>query len=438
VRGLPDDAVCVEIGSYLGQSAIAFGLWAKKRKRPTSFKLICVDPWLGVDESNIVDPRFVDEQRKLIAQCGGTLKPGFDHNCKAYGISDWIDARQMTSVEAAATFADASVDRVMVDGDHAAASVQADLEAWWPKLKPGGEMVGHDDDWPDVNRTVRAWAAEQGVNVLPLSVRCWRVVKPATEVEWTVPPGNRVCLVAVCSNERTIYKDTVKSLVSLGWGPQVLKAMQANEFADIRFAWFDKAHGVDVLRESVGVFALRGQYSHVLFLDADMTWPTNLLETILQYHDCGGVMSGLYHMKGWPHHPIAYHEARWNDPHQVVDYTYDHAASHATEPRLEKLIGMGCALVPVKVFEILPRPWFKYQMHGETGLMTVSEDVWFCQQLDKHEIAIWLDPSIDCGHIDSHIVTGQDHHRAMFDVAHVNAGTVPALPHELPQEAKAS
>ena len=51
---------------------------------------------------------------------------------------------KMKSVDGAATIADRSLDFVYLDGDHAFASVVADLHAWTPKVRVGGIMAGHD------------------------------------------------------------------------------------------------------------------------------------------------------------------------------------------------------------------------------------------------------------------------------------------------------
>ena len=53
------------------------------------------------------------------------------------------------SVEAAAQFLDASLDFVFLDADHSREGVAADLEAWWPKIRPGGLVAGHDWENPD-------------------------------------------------------------------------------------------------------------------------------------------------------------------------------------------------------------------------------------------------------------------------------------------------
>ncbi len=48
------------------------------------------------------------------------------------------------SPRAAARFQDASLDFVFIDGNHLYESVCADIAGWWPKLRPGGQLIGHD------------------------------------------------------------------------------------------------------------------------------------------------------------------------------------------------------------------------------------------------------------------------------------------------------
>jgi hypothetical protein len=48
------------------------------------------------------------------------------------------------SVLAAPLLADASLDFVYIDARHDYCGVKEDLEAWWPKLRLGGIMAGHD------------------------------------------------------------------------------------------------------------------------------------------------------------------------------------------------------------------------------------------------------------------------------------------------------
>lgn len=60
------------------------------------------------------------------------------------------------SRDVAAQFADGSLDMVFIDAAHDTPSVLADIDAWRPKLKPGGLLSGDDWSWPSVQEAVRA------------------------------------------------------------------------------------------------------------------------------------------------------------------------------------------------------------------------------------------------------------------------------------------
>ena len=49
-----------------------------------------------------------------------------------------------TSVEAADYFLDESLDLVYIDGDHRYEAVKTDIATWYPKIKDGGILCGHD------------------------------------------------------------------------------------------------------------------------------------------------------------------------------------------------------------------------------------------------------------------------------------------------------
>ena len=49
------------------------------------------------------------------------------------------------------------LDFVFIDGEHGYEAAKADVEAWWPKVRSGGLLVGHDYDrhrFPGVCRAV--------------------------------------------------------------------------------------------------------------------------------------------------------------------------------------------------------------------------------------------------------------------------------------------
>lgn len=58
------------------------------------------------------------------------------------------------SVEAAAEVEDGSLDFVFVDADHSTEGVLRDVRAWAPKVREGGWILGHDEQWPSVQRAL--------------------------------------------------------------------------------------------------------------------------------------------------------------------------------------------------------------------------------------------------------------------------------------------
>jgi predicted O-methyltransferase YrrM len=129
-----DGMQAVEVGSWAGNGstrALAEAL------RPFGGHLYCVDTWQG--SAN------VDHHRKIIAR-RGSLFPIFAENVRRYGGEDVIRPLRRTSLEAASLFPDASLDLVFLDGDHSYSQVRQDIQAWLPKVRPGGVLCGHDCD----------------------------------------------------------------------------------------------------------------------------------------------------------------------------------------------------------------------------------------------------------------------------------------------------
>ena len=67
-----------------------------------------------------------------------------------------VNVVQAKSVDAAGEYRQRSLHVVYVDADHSYEAVAADLDAWYPKLRIGGYIAGHDyhDGFPGVMRAV--------------------------------------------------------------------------------------------------------------------------------------------------------------------------------------------------------------------------------------------------------------------------------------------
>lgn len=96
---------------------------------PTCSKLFAIDCWGPFEGNHITDAeqeqRFKDVSAKLASRTNVTVVRKYSHT-------------------AATAMRDESVDFIYIDADHSHAAALLDLRSWFPKLKKGGIMAGHD------------------------------------------------------------------------------------------------------------------------------------------------------------------------------------------------------------------------------------------------------------------------------------------------------
>lgn len=144
-------------------------------------KLFSVDPW-----ASDVDPNgdhFGWGQAKLDRLHDSTLR-------RLAPFGERSEVRRLTSVQAAAEFQPGSLDFVYLDAGHDLKSVRADIAAWYPRIRPGGILAGHDYfDGPrhDIVYGVAGAVAElceregltAGISLRDEPTRSWFVQVPA-------------------------------------------------------------------------------------------------------------------------------------------------------------------------------------------------------------------------------------------------------------------
>jgi predicted O-methyltransferase YrrM len=73
----------------------------------------------------------------------------------------------MKSVEASKLYEDESLDFVFIDADHTKEGFSDDMDCWFPKVKQGGVIAGHDYDYPVIKEIVNKLFNGQEKVLLP-------------------------------------------------------------------------------------------------------------------------------------------------------------------------------------------------------------------------------------------------------------------------------
>lgn len=135
-RAAPGDRFVIG-GGWLGKCALHMG--QSLRRSGKRIAVTVVDTWNGTPADPSQHGSYVP-----FFHTGGDPYETFRRNMRAGGVDDVVVPLRTSSVEAARTFADASLGFVFIDMDHRYESVKNDIAAWLPKVKPGGVIAGHD------------------------------------------------------------------------------------------------------------------------------------------------------------------------------------------------------------------------------------------------------------------------------------------------------
>lgn len=205
-------------------------------------------------------------------------------------------------------------------------------------------------------------------------------------------------LIAVPTFEN-IYPDTFKSIYDLD--------MDGHEVV------FEYVRGYDcaTARNRIAQIAIDKGVDYVLMVDNDVVLPKDALinlcddikDVCLGYYahrDSDNIYRGrtcickLYDENGKKH---------FNYPLES-EYTAKEFAELKKSEQYKVQIhggGMGCALIKTDVFKEIEYPWYDWVNYKSRGML--SEDLYFCEQCKKHNIPIYTDTRVNCGHMLRHV-----------------------------------
>jgi len=150
---------------------------------------------------------------------------------------------------------------------------------------------------------------------------------------------------------------------------------------------------IDALRNDLVDMALQCGASHLIMMDTDQIYPVETIPRLLSHKL--PVVGCVVHRRYPPFDPIML-RGKLGDYEIIDDYEEgDLVEVDAT--------GTGCIMFDMQVFRKMPRPWFKFR-HLETG-EGIGEDIGFCHDLKEAGYKIFVDTSIQCGHLTTLNVT---------------------------------
>jgi len=151
----------VEVGTWKGMSAVFMAVEIINSGKEIKFD--CVDTWdITPSQSDIPDRKYKN------------LFNVFQKNIET--VKHIINPVKSISWDAAKLYNDESLDFVFIDAGHDYVSVTKDLTAWWPKVKKGGIIAGHD-----YNNKFKVKEAVHDffkiTNAQSKTLSCWEVTK---------------------------------------------------------------------------------------------------------------------------------------------------------------------------------------------------------------------------------------------------------------------
>lgn len=160
IVNLIDEGEIVEVGSWLGKSSSFMAVEIANSKKNIKFN--CVDTWQGSEEHS---------SHELIVK--DLLYKKFLENINP--VKDFINPIRKTSLEASKDFKDKSLDFIFIDAGHSYEDVRDDIAAWYPKLKDGGYIAGHDysQAWPGVEKAVKEFCDKNNIIFTLIEQSCW-------------------------------------------------------------------------------------------------------------------------------------------------------------------------------------------------------------------------------------------------------------------------
>ena len=142
--------------------------------------------------------------------------------------------------------------------------------------------------------------------------------------------------------------------------------------------------------------ALQDKSDYLLFLDADMVFPSDLLLRLLAHNK--DIVNALAFRRTSPHYPCIFRWDEKNTCYETMPYTKGLLEVDAC--------GMNNMLIKMDVFKKLKKPWYYYRDN------LFSSDLTVCENFRKAGYKIYVDTDQKMGHIGAEQVIDESYYIA--------------------------
>lgn len=155
---------------------------------------------------------------------------------------------------------------------------------------------------------------------------------------------------------------------------------------------------IDTLRNDIVEKAQNVSATKLIMMDVDQVYDLKTITKLLAHNL--SVVGAKVHRRYPPFDPIIM---------KITDKGYLPIEDYEDGALVEcDATGAGCIMYDMEIFRKLPYPWFKFQKHPSNG-MVIGEDVGLCQDLKAKGYKIYVDTSIEIGHLTTMVVNKATH-----------------------------
>ena len=168
--------IIVEVGSFLGHSAIIMGEHIKCNRK--DFLILCIDTWLGSAEHWRKDQCNMLNLFDFYGNGTSVLYDQFLKNILSKELNEYVLPLPCTSLTGAELLAHHKIeaDVIYIDGDHTESQAYMDIKTYYPLLKDNGLMFGDDFPWESVRKALQRFCGEAGLGYEVVNGIFWKIL----------------------------------------------------------------------------------------------------------------------------------------------------------------------------------------------------------------------------------------------------------------------